>query len=844
MLLNDGWSVRKPTGPFAALTGESATPRAVRLPHDVLRDVERTPDAPLGASSGYFPSSAWTYERLLDVPESWRGRWVALEFDGAASNARVYVNGALAATRPYGYSRFFVEVGPHLMFGASNDLRVELRSHKDSRWYAGAGLYRDVHLLVADALHIAGDGVSVSTPSVEDALAIVEVCTELRNDTNVMRTVRVTTVVEDAVGAARASVESPASVRPGETLVVRQRLYVSRPERWGVESPALYAASVRVTEGEATLDARSVRFGIRTVQVDPFHGLRLNGVLVKLRGACIHSDNGPLGAVSMLDAERRRARKLREAGFNAIRVAHNPASQALLDACDEVGLLVMNEAFDMWTQEKSEFDYSLHFPEWWERDVEAMVRGSRNHPSVIMYSIGNEILELGLPSGANLNRRMAEWLRGLDDTRPITNGINSLLAIDLKRLLGAAGGLNAFMGGGQQGQDPNPSNGGSAIAAGMNRIAASAFVSSAIEETCSALDVTGYNYADARYAVDASEHPERVIVGAETFPTAIAANWALVTQYPQVIGDFTWTGWDYLGEAGIGGHAYAEDADTTAAFAREFPYLLAYCGDIDITGFRRPASYYRETVFGLRRDPYIAVQRPEHHDHTPVAVNAWAWSDSVHSWTWTGFEGKPIVVEVYADADEIELRLDGAVLERMPIGGSKANTAIFHTTFTPGVLEAIAFRAGSEIGRDVLATAGTVSAVRLTAERFSETVAPDSLVFVEIELVDDQGVLVTCEDRAVTVSIEGPAELVAFGSAQPKTLERFDATTRTTFDGRALAVVRPTDVGAITISASVEGLRPAAELLSDLVPELPPRADDAAADETAPVALGDRPVAV
>lgn len=792
LAFNDDWRIRTPMGPFAAALGGGEAPRTITLPHDAMRDMDRVAEAPSGAGSGYSPSAAWTYLKNFDVPAEWLGSWVALEIDGAASRALVYVNGDKVASRPNGYARFSVEIGPHLNYGQTNEIRVEVRTHKDSRWYSGAGLYRGVRLIVAGGVHIAADGLRVSTPDVDSDLATVEVAARIANETQIVRTVRVETVLVDARGESVGNEVSPITVNPGDTLTLRHRIFVRTPTRWSVDTPVLYTANVAITEGGVERDAQAVDFGIRTLQVDPVRGLRINGETVKLRGTCVHHDNGPLGAVTLPRAEERKMQKLKDAGFNAIRTAHNPASQALLDACDRVGMLVMNEAFDMWEHEKSEHDYARDFSDWWERDVEAMVDGSFNHPSVIMYSIGNEIIELGKPSGAVLNRRIAEKVRACDPTRPVTNGINTFLMVDTGPIIEAAGGLNLLMGG-------DPSN-------IFGRIAASNEVSAAMEEIASPLDITGYNYAESRYAIDAASHPNRVLVGSETFPTTIAANWREVLKHPHVLGDFTWTGWDYLGEAGIGGAAYDEDPGVSRSFAREFPFLTAYCGDIDITGFRRPASYYREIVFGFRSEPYIAVQRPERHDHTRITVNAWGWSDSVSSWSWAGFEGKPIVVEVYANADEVELLLDGVALGRSAVGTKRELVAEFDTTYEPGTLVAVAYRGGVEVGRTTLATADASVDLRMTAD--ADTISADGqdLVYIELALADAAGTVPCNADAEITLTIDGPGVLAGFGSANPKTAERFDASTRTTFDGRALAIVRSTGAGEILITTSADGM--------------------------------------
>jgi len=785
------WAHRAPRGPFAS-AGEADAPIAVRLPHDALRDERRSPDAAGKGAGAYYPPLARTYVKSFDVPREWEGRIVRLEVQGAYRRAQVFVNDEFAGNRADGYARFFVDLTPFLRFGEPNELRIEVRSGEDSRWYSGAGLHRPVLLHVDEPVHIAPDGVTVSTVRVEEDQAVVDVVTTVANAGLSSRTVRVATRIADAAGAEVEGDETPATVAPGQEVVVRQRLYIQNPALWSPDSPALYSAEV----GLAGSDAVTVGFGIRTVTVDPRKGLRINGEPVLLRGACIHSDNGPLGSAAIGRADERRIELLKAAGFNAIRTAHNPASIALLDACDKHGMLVMDEAFDMWTRFKTPNDYATDFPQWWAADLESMVAKDRNHPSVIMYSIGNEIIEVGSGHGAGWARRMAEHLRRLDPTRLVTNGINTYLAVidELPSILAAGGGaLNEAM--------ANPED-------GFNAISASDAATRRIEESSAALDVLGLNYADVRYALDREQFPHRVIVGSETMPSAIGRLWPLVTSNPNVIGDFTWTGWDYLGEVGIGATAYAEDPDAVTALEREYPYLTAWCGDLDITGGRRPLSYYREIVFGLRAEPYIAVQRPEHHSHTIAGRAPWGWSDSISSWTWPGFEDRPVAVEVYADADEVALLLDGIEIARAPIGGERPMFAVLETTYRPGALAAVAYRSGVETARTTLQTAAGDLGLALRVDRSVIRDDDADLAFVEIELRDSEGRLVTSADRRVTVEVSGAAVLAGMCSANPKTEERFDSPTWRTFDGRALAVVRPTGPGDVLVTATADGLEP------------------------------------
>ncbi len=383
-----------------------------------------------------------------------RDRAVWLEFQGAYRDAVVYVNDEFAGHRPYGYSIFHIPLHDHLRFGQDNTVRVEVRGHEDSRWYTGVGLLRDVLLHDTDPLHLVPYGVHVTHPDVDEERAVLEVAAAVVNERRHRGTVRVRTEVRDADGVVVTSQESPVTVPSGEEAVARQRLYLPAPRLWSVDDPYLYSVEVQLVDDGVALDSVTVPLGIRTIRLDPQHGLRINGHTVKLRGACVHHDNGALGGASVPEAEERRVRLLKDAGFNAIRAAHTPLSIAALDACDRLGMLVMDESFDVWTVGKSSFDYSLDFPEWWARDIESMVLKDRNHPSVIFYSIGNEIPETGNPGGAVWSRRLADEVRRHDSTRLVTNGVNGFVAAltDVMGMMsqatsaGESGGVNDAMG--------------------------------------------------------------------------------------------------------------------------------------------------------------------------------------------------------------------------------------------------------------------------------------------------------------------------------------------------------------------------------------------------------------
>ena len=816
---NNGWQVRPRVNPFAEMFSPGAAEAwtDVVLPHDAMIDTERRADGP--HALGYFTEGEWQYEKRFTAPEEWRGKRVLLEFEAVYRSAFVWVNGTQAGHRPYGYSQFTVDLGAHLRYGEENVVRVECTAREDSRWYSGAGIHRPVDLVVAEPVHVPLDGVVVTTPTADEHGALVAVATTVVNDSMLTTAATLTTEITDASGAVVARDVAPLTVAPQGDDTMRQRLYVADARRWSVDSPHLYTCTTAVEADGRVVDTASTTFGIRTLSLDPRHGLRINGEPVKLRGACIHHDNGVLGARTIARADERRVELLRAAGFNALRSAHNPMGRSMIEACDRVGMLVMDETFDMWTQAKSNDDYARAFPDWWEADVDAMVLKDRNHPSVILYSIGNEIPETGRPSGAAIGRAMAERIRALDPTRLVTNGINPLLGCSdtiLAPFLGAAPApaevteAAADDAAGDEAGDVDDMNVNqlmNAFEEYLPLLLQQEVVGTQLAESYAFLDVAGYNYAESRYAMDGELFPQRVIVGTENRPPFVAQGWQLVQDLPHVIGDFTWVGWDYLGEAGIGRISYdplSKDAGPGDIMG-PYPWISARSGDLDITGWRRPVSYWREIVFGLAAGPTLAVQPPDRHGQAPAYKSSWALSDAIASWDWQAHVGAPVTVEVYADADEVELLVNDEPVGRAPADAAHECRALFETTYQPGTLVAVAYRDGTEIGRASLVTPVGDVGLDVAADRAEIRADDTDLAYVTITLVDDAGTTWTSEDRAVTVTLDGPAVLLGLGSANPCTEETFGADTHDTFEGRALAVVRPTGPGAITVTVASPG---------------------------------------
>ena len=523
---------------------------------------------------------------------------------------------------------------------------------------------------------------------------------------------------------------------------------------------------------------------------------------MKLRGACVHHDNGVLGAATFARAEERRVQLLKDAGFNAIRMSHHPMSKAMLDACDRLGVLVMDEAFDMWTSAKSDFDYSLSFPQWWERDIEAMVAKDVNHPSVILYSIGNEIPETGSPAGAAWGRKLAEKVRSLDDTRYVTNAVNGMLAVldqlaALRAQPSENAGINTLM------ADP---------ADMMNAISSSDLVTQRTAESFSVLDVAGINYAEARYDLDRDLFPNRIIVGSETFPTRIDGNWRLVKQHGNVIGDFTWTGWDYLGEAGIGRPQYATADGSRPTFTAPYPYLLAGCGDIDITGHRRPppttgrSSSACATAptwrFGARSTTARPSSVPRGRGATPSPAGPGPGrkarrSPSRSTATPTKWNSSSTAVH-WADGP-LGQAIGSARNSRRSTSRANSSPSPMPAARKPDAMSCDPPPARCVAGRGR-------PAGHLRRRRRPRVRRPHP---------DRRGRnLLTRADRPVTVEVSGPGVLLGFGSAAPSTEERFDATERRTYDGRALAVLRPTGPGKIRLLASAAECEPTEVLVT------------------------------
>ena len=804
-LYNDGWKFWADKNSFALVWNVPDFARDVELPHDAMIEQPAFAESRNGGNTGFRDSEVYVYVKNYYAAEEDRDKTLFLKFEGIYMNAFVYVNGQLAAKSPFGYSTFYADLSPFVKYGQDNEIRVQVRNGNmgNSRWYSGGGIYRDVYLLSAGPVYLVPEGLQIKTERIEKGengpaeYAVLKIRTELRNRYYNKRTLKQTLTIRNADGAVVARDEALVPLYEAEERDLTRRFIVESPALWSEENPALHTCECVLTDAETgeLIDSDTETFGIRVLAVDTKRGLTVNGQTVKLRGGCIHHDSGLLGAATYEEVQLRQIRKMKEAGFNAIRMSHNPMAPAMLRACDRLGMFVMDEGFDMWNRLKSDYDYGLYFKEWWPEDVKAMVRKDYNHPSVVLYSIGNEIPEIGTDQGAQLCHDMDALIKSLDDTRFTMAAINGVFAAgdgigkiiaDISADMAASGdavsgNVNDFM---------------TIMDTRMDDIVTHEEVSKRLDKACAYLDVAGYNYMTARYLPDGKDNPNRVIVGSETYPPMIARNWDLVEKLPYVIGDFTWTGWDYIGEAGVGIPAYHWG---DGGFGARFPAQLAYPGDFDITGFRRPASYFREAVFGRTNVPHITVQNPAHYGEFLIKT-PWVISDAVSSWTWQGMEEKPAIVEIYAGGEEAELIQDGVSLGRKPSGKAAGFRTLFETVYRPGKLEAVVYENGAEIGRSVLETAKGTPKLTITRE---EGNTDEKLVFLQIELKGENGVIYTDRDVEITLEASEGAVVRGFGSGDPKPAHNFADPTAELFYGRGQIIVeKPKPGSSITLKVS------------------------------------------
>lgn len=772
----------------------------VHLPHDAMIHERRSGENTAGL--GYYPGGKYCYVKRWIVPEEYREKTVILEFEGVYRHASVSVNGQKAAYWAYGYTGFFVCIQPYLHYGEENEIMViaDNSGQPNSRWYSGSGIYRKVNLWTGKKNCIGPEDVFITTKSYDPAVISIDI-----QDRTALAG------CGENVPATEAGLERAGQDLRFQTQILLDGEVVARLEGrsgeieipdarlWSEKDPVLYLARVTLMKEGQVADVQEVSFGIRKLSWNAKEGLMVNGVSTKLRGACIHHDNGVIGACAFDMAEERKIRILKEAGFNAIRSAHNPCSKAMLDACDRYGMYVMDEAFDAWYIPKNSRDYTADFEKWHKKDLGAMLRKDFNHPSVIMYSLGNETIETAQQKGIELVADMRRFIRETDDTRPITCGISITQNID--EYQGKASAKEQHMGGIEKREEQQKQAAPMAaispeMLAGVNmymeklgrdneEIAGTQIAEDALKGVCQYLDIPGYNYGECKTEYDNIHNPERVVVSSETHHTQIFEHWELIEKTTHLIGDFMWTGWDYIGEAGIGALGYPSRGGI--GFDKPYPYLTGASGIIDITGFIRPEVYWTQMAWHLRKDPVIAVE-PVERSGEPYMMTYWNDTEAVSSWSWNGLEGREATVKVYLPEKQVELFFNDKSLGRQPV---HRNMAVFKLLYEPGVLSAKAYdEEGRETGAATLVSAGVEEQISVEVENSRIRSNGQDLVYLRISVTDQNGIVHVYPDRKISVEVTGAGSLQGLGSGAIFTEDSFVEGECHTFYGRALAVVR------------------------------------------------------
>lgn len=789
-LFNWTRNVGEGMGFFAALSMQQNGVK-VDLPDDFVIDLPRDANVTSGPATGFFPGGQATYIKKFDAPADWEGKTVLLDIDGAYMNAEVMLNGEKIGYNPYGYTPFFSDMTPHLEAGKNNEITVITQNRQpNSRWYSGGGLYREVNIWVGDIYHIHPWSTFITTPDVSSDKATVKVETQVTNTSGKEAAVQLNLTICDSNNNVVCSKKSDLTLLPTGETKAELEFVVEDPKLWDDQNPNLYKMLYEVSADGVVYDEYSESFGIRKIEIDAENGMCVNGKPVKLRGGCIHHDNTLLGARAYPRAEERKIQILKDAGYNAIRTAHNPPSRAMLDVCDRLGMYVLNESFDSWTIGKNGNDYHLYFEDWWKRDTKAMVLRDRNHPCIYSWSIGNEISEMtGLESGPDLSKMQADYVRSLDPTRPVTAGVHGIINFSKAGMDLGGGSFHQMQGkiGGVQGVFEDVDHWGNQT-----------------EGAIEPLDIVGYNYMHTRYEHDAKKYPGRVIHATETHPLTTYDYWQGVLNNSHVIGDYIWTAYDNLGEAGAGRVIWDREDPKEKGFMGSYPWLSCYQGDMNLDGDRRPQSYYRKIMWGLDDGIHLFTTHPSR-TGKPFYGSGWHWPDVKKDWTFDGeYDGNAVKIDAYCDCDEVEFFVNGksvgkAVPEKL--------IASIEIPYERGVLEAVAIRDGKESARDRLVTAGAPAKVALSPDRTVITADGLDLSFVHATILDAENNPVVTSDIELYVKVDGAGTLAGFGSGNPCTPENYGTGKRFVFDGRALLCVRAgREPGKIEIEVGAEGL--------------------------------------
>jgi len=790
-LFNTDWKFIRDTVKTAELEGyDDSKWITVNLPHDFsMMNLPGKDDSgqigpfsiksPASRDNGRVLGGTGWYRKIFTVDKPDAGKSFVLKFDGVYMETEVWINGKSAGIHKNGYSPFCFDITDLLNpIGEPNLIAVKVDNiGKNSRWYSGSGIYRNVHLVVTDPVHVSVWGVNVKTPEVKENSSVVDIAVTVQNDGSQTKEAAVKVNFVDPSGKTIHSTETTQKIEPGNNSIINKQITIVNPKLWSPDSPAQYTAKIIVSIDNKIVDQYIQIFGIRSIEFSAEKGFLLNGKSVKLKGGCIHHDNGLLGSAAFDRAEERRVEIMKANGFNAIRSSHNPPSESFLNACDRIGMLVMNEFFDVWEKPKKAVDYSKFFKESWKKDMTDVILRDRNHPGIIMWSIGNEIPERMDTSGLRIAKQLIEAVKELDTTRPVTEAVN----IEYK---------------GKPWDNTAP--------------------------MFALLDIGGYNYEWKRMEIDHQKYPDRIIVGTESFVLEPFDNWKIVEKYPYVIGDFVWTAMDYLGEAGIGKSKYQPTKNIqignqgneegsflmagSASFNSPWPWFGANCGDIDITGDKKPQIAYRDVIW----DNSLL----EMNVHAPIPegqseiVSLWGWPDEWPIWNYQGFEGKPLQVRVFTKASHVKLELNGKVVGEKDLKIEDKYIAVFEVPYQSGELKAIAVEKGQEIASKILKTHGEPVAIRLTADRKQIKADRNDLSFVKVEVIDGNGQLVPQDSIKIKLILTGNGELVASGNASPIDMGSVNKPEINTFKGKAQAIIRSNNThGKIILKAQSNGLK-------------------------------------
>lgn len=786
ILFDHNWSYfmgdYMPFAPFPAQISEEHW-KSIDLPHDAIIGLKRDANNSSGMAEAYTRASMLYYRKQFVYSKEWNGKKILIEFEGIYMNSEIIINGNHVQFHPYGYTGFIVDLTPYLLFDSANELIVTVNNlaKPNSRWYSGAGIYRHVWLRICNSIHVKPWGVQIITDHLNEFDAAITVKTVVRNHakhtTGYLLYKIATNDSEQEYTTEHKSQNF--TIKQNSEEVIETRMEIKDPLLWDMDHPNLYTLQYELlVEGEygyTVMDHGMETFGLRTISFDSRDGFRLNGRTVKLKGGCIHHDHGPLGAASYDEAEERKLSILKSSGFEAIRSAHNPPSPKFLELCDKMGILVINEIFDGWQVGKVAHDYHLYFQDWWKKDLEAVVERDFNHPSVIMRSIGNEVAERdGSSRGNEICKRISDYTKELDSTRPTMVASN---AIFVKA---------------KEGED---NNWAANIKGNIVNTEHDLF-GNLTEGFFAGVDIAGYNYLTNRYQYDREKYPDRVIIGSETYPHEMFQNWHKMLQNNNVIGDFVWTAYDYLGESGVGKVEYEQQNGWGGAY----PWYYANCGDFDVCGFKRPQSYYRDILWGRRKKPYIGVYDPAYHGKK-ILFKPWGWEPVLSSFTFPGFENRETSVDIYCAYDEIELFVNDISYGRKKSGIEVEYKTSYTIKYDPGSIRAVAYENGRVAEETIVKTAGKPQKIKLTPED-----RDGSLIFIKAEIVDQNDNHVPYCQTKVEFFCNENGRILATGNGNPQTEESFTDHSKTTYEGKALLIVKRESLDKIKIKACADGL--------------------------------------